>query len=135
RTFQTDTTDVKRIKNVLTNMIMALAFDLRKSGKLTSCITVKIRYTDFNTYTMQKRISYTAQDKELIAYAHELFDKLYQRRQLIRLVGVRFSGLVRGCYQISLFDDTAEDISLLQQLDRIRTRFGSKAIGRAASVF
>jgi DNA polymerase-4 len=116
---------------MLINMIMTLAFDLRKSGKLTSCITIKIRYADFNTYTIQKRISYTAQDKVLIDYAHELFDRLYQRRQLIRLIGVRFSGLVRGCYQISLFDDTAEDINLLQQLDKIRNRFGSKAIGRA----
>ncbi|MBL7830309.1 MAG: DNA polymerase IV [Saprospiraceae bacterium] len=133
RTLQTDTTDVKKIKDMLTNMIMALAFDLRKSGKLTSCITIKIRYADFNTYTIQKRITYTAQDKVLIDFAHELFDRLYQRRQLIRLIGVRFSGLVRGCYQISLFDDTAEDIKLLQQLDKIRTRFGNKAIGRAVS--
>lgn len=131
RTLQTDTTDVKKLKDMFVNMIMTLAFDLRKSGKLTSCITIKIRYADFNTYTIQKRISYTAQDKVLIDYAQELFDKLYQRRQLIRLIGVRFSGLVRGCYQISLFDDTAEDISLLQQLDKIRNRFGSKAIGRA----
>lgn len=131
RTLQTDTTDVRKLKDMFVNMIMTLAFDLRKSGKLTSCITIKIRYADFNTYTIQKRISYTAQDKVLIDYAQELFDKLYQRRQLIRLIGVRFSGLVRGCYQISLFDDTAEDISLLQQLDKIRNRFGSKAIGRA----
>lgn len=133
RTFQSDTTDVKKLKDTLTNMIMSLAFDLRKSGKLASCITIKIRYADFNTYTIQKRISYTAQDKVLIDFAHELFDRLYQRRQLIRLIGVRFSGLVRGCYQISLFDDTAEDINLLQQLDKIRTRFGSKAIGRAVA--
>lgn len=134
RTFAIDTTDVNKLKDVLVNMVSNLTFDLRKSGKLTSCITIKIRYADFNTYTMQKRISYTAQDKELIKYAHELFDKLNQRRQLIRLIGVRYSGLVRGCYQVSLFDDTIEEINLLNQLDHIRNRFGSKLISRACLV-
>ncbi|HMG14468.1 MAG TPA: DNA polymerase IV, partial [Saprospiraceae bacterium] len=131
RTFSVDTTDVRKMQDILLGMVTTLAFDLRKSGKLTSCITIKIRYADFNTYTIQKRISYTAQDKELIKYAQELFVKLNERRQLIRLIGVRFSSLVRGCYQINLFDDTVEDISLLQQLDRIRNRFGSKIISRA----
>jgi DNA polymerase-4 len=64
----------------------------------------------------------------------ELFDSLYERRQLIRLVGVKFSGLVYGNYQISLFDDTIEEIRLLQQLDHIRRRFGKDSIGRAVNM-
>jgi DNA polymerase-4 len=59
---------------------------------------------------------------------------LYERRQLIRLIGVKLSGLVHGNYQIKLFDDTVEDIQLLQQMDRIRRRFGIDAIMRACAI-
>ncbi len=128
RTFQIDTIDVVGLKNYLTKMITKLGFELRQKGKLTSVITVKIRYTDFNTYTKQKRIPYTANDKVLIRYAHELFDKLYERRQLLRLVGVKLGGLTSGHYQVNIFDDTHKDISLLTAMDKIRKRFGVDAI-------
>jgi DNA polymerase-4 len=134
RTFQTDTIDVQLLRDKLTDMVSRLAFELRESQKLTSCITVKIRYSDFNTYTRQKRIPYTASDKALLHYAHELFDKLYQRRQLVRLVGIRFSGLVHGSQQIQLFEDTQEETRLLQELDQLRKRFGAKAVLRGSSL-
>ena len=121
------------IRNLIIDMCDKLSFQLRSSQKLTSCITVKIRYADFNTFTRQKRISYTSNDNKLSAYGLELFDKLYERRQLIRLVGVKFSGLVHGNYQISLFDDQVEHIRLMQQMDHIRKRFGQDAIGRASA--
>lgn len=134
RTFQVDTIDVQLLRDKLTEMIMKLAFELRRSQKLTSCITVKIRYSDFNTYTQQKRIPYTANDKTLIHYAHQLFERLYQRRQLLRLIGVKFSGLVHGNYQVKLFEDTEEEVHLLQAMDKIRKRFGGNAIMRASSL-
>ena len=112
-------------------MVDELAFELRKSRKLTSCITIKIRYADFNTYTKQKRIAYTASDNILLSHATEIFNRLYERRQLIRLVGVKFSGLVNGNYQISLFDDDINSIRLLQEKDWIRKRFGADKIKRA----
>jgi DNA polymerase-4 len=49
----------------------------------------------------------------------ELFDKLYQRRMRLRLIGIRFSGLVRGTYQINMFEDT-EKMSLYQAMDRMK---------------
>lgn len=61
----------------------------------------------------------------------ELFQKLYQRRMLIRLIGVSFSGLVHGHYQINLFEDTERDISLYQALDHINGKYGSKTVCRA----
>ena len=132
RTFSEDTLDLKMIRNMLIDMCDKLSFELRSSNRLTSCITVKIRYADFNTFTKQCKISYTAQDNTLSKYAIQLFDKVYERRQLIRLIGVKFSGLVHGKYQISLFDDSIERIHLMQQMDRIRNRFGQDAIGRAS---
>lgn len=132
RTFQLDTIDLKVLKGQLTKMTMQLAFDMRKQKKLTACITVKIRYTDFNTYTLQKRIPHTANDRILIQHALQLFEKLYQRRQLIRLVGVKFSNLVHGYYQVNLFEDTHEEVNLLTAMDKIRKRFGGKAVTLAS---
>jgi DNA polymerase-4 len=132
RTFTEDTLDINFIRNMLLKMVDELCYDLRESGKLCSCVTVKIRYADFNTYTKQKHINYTANENVLSKYVSELFDSLYERRQLIRLAGVKYSGLVQGNYQISLFDDTAKDISLMQEKDWIRQRFGSDKIMRAS---
>lgn len=132
RTFSEDTLNLNFMRNMLLKMVDELSFELRKVEKLCSCITVKIRYADFNTYTRQKHINYTANENILSQYVCELFDSLYERRQLIRLIGVKYSGLVQGNYQISLFDDTATDISLMQEKDWIRERFGTDKIMRAS---
>lgn len=132
RTFSEDTLNLNFMRNMLLKMVDELSFELRKAEKLCSCVTVKIRYADFNTYTRQKHINYTANENILSQYVCELFDSLYERRQLIRLIGVKYSGLVQGNYQISLFDDTATDISLMQEKDWIRERFGTDKIMRAS---
>ena len=134
RTFSEDTLHIQYIRNVITKMSDELAFELRNKKRLTSIITVKIRYADFNTYTKQAKVSYTANDNTLNNYALELFDKLYERRQLIRLVGLKFSGLVSGSYQIDMFEDTMSQMSLLREKDWIRHRFGSDKIQRASCI-
>ena len=133
-TFEQDTIDVAHLNAVLVSMTEKLAFQLRSEQKLTSCITVKIRYSDFNTYTMQARIGYNSLDHVLIGKVKELFNKLYQKRMLIRLIGVRFSHLVHGNYQFDIFDDTAEQINLYQAMDKMRRRFGREIIRRAAGM-
>lgn len=134
QTFERDTIDVKALKELLAGMTEKLAYDLRNQEKLTACITVKIRYSDFNTYTQQMRIPYTSLDHVLIEKVQEIFDKLYQKRMLIRLVGVKFSHLVQGSYQYNLFDDTSEQLQLLQAMDNIRKRFGKDAVSRAVGM-
>jgi DNA polymerase-4 len=135
RTFQKDTTDVVFLRLLIISMVEKLAFQLRKKQKLTGCITIKIRYSNFDTNTQQKHIPYTSFDHVLMKVATELFEKLYNRRMLIRLVGVRLSDLVYGVQQLNLFEDTPEMISLYQAMDKVRLRFGSQAIKRASSLF
>ena len=134
RTFDKDTIDVKALKEMLVSMTEKLAFQLRDEQKLTSCITVKIRYSDFNTYTIQAAVPYTSLDHILIAKAKELFDKLYQKRMLIRLIGVRLSHLVRGSYQYNLFEESEQLLSLYQTMDKLRQRYGKDAIKRAVGM-
>src|SRR5690606_15523932 len=101
RTFDKDTIDTIRLKGILTAMAENLAFQLRRAPKLTSCVTVKVRYSDFNTHTLQRKIPYSSADHVLIPLVLELFEKLYNRRLLVRLIGVRFSHLVGGGHQIN----------------------------------
>lgn len=134
RTFDRDTIDVVRLRGILTAMTENLAFQLRRGGKLTACVSVKIRYSDFNTYSRQLHIPYTSADHKLIPQVLDLFERLYDRRLLVRLIGVRFTDLVPGHYQINLFEDTEEALRLYAALDRIRERFGDKSVIRASGM-
>ncbi|MEY4626645.1 MAG: polymerase, partial [Bacteroidota bacterium] len=131
RTFEKDTIDVVKLRNIISAMAENLAYQLRKGDKLCACITVKVRYSDFNTHTLQAKIPYTSADHILIAKSLELFDKLYNRRLLIRLIGVRLSDLVSGGFQMNLFEDSEEMANLYQAMDRLRNRYGNDAVKRA----
>ncbi len=134
RTFERDSIDMKMIHGMLTAMAESLAFQLRMGDKLTSCITVKIRYADMNTHSRQQRVPYTACDHQILPITHELFNKLYDRRQRIRLIGVRFSHLVGGGHQMDVFTDTEEAMGLYQAMDKIRKRFGDRTVMRASGM-
>lgn len=131
RTFDVDTIDIIWLKSVLVGLTERLAYQLRSEQKLTACVTVKIRYSDFSTHSMQAAIPYTSLDHLLITKVKELFDKLFQKRMMIRLVGVRFSHLVQGSHQFSLFDETEQQVHLYEAMDKIRQRYGNNAIARA----
>jgi len=111
-----------------------VAFQLRNQRRLCGCLTVKLRYANFDTVTRQTMIPYTANDHVLLSKAKELFVKLYDRRMLVRLLGVRVSHMVGGFQQISLFDDTEENVRLYQAMDKIRKRYGEPAVQRAVSL-
>lgn len=133
-TFQTDTIDTHFLHSQLVRMTEEIAFQLRQQNKLTGCVTVKVRYSNFETFTKQITIPYTNADHVLLQTAKELFNKLYERRLLIRLLGIRFTHLIPGNYQISLFEDTQEMINLYQAIDSVKKRFGEKTLIRAVGV-
>ncbi len=133
-TFQQDTTDLKFLHTELVRMTEKISFQLRSQNKLTGCVSIKIRYTDFDTHLIQKTIAYSNQDHVLIKTVKELFEKLNQRRILIRLIGVRFTNLIPGNYQINLFDDTQEVIGLYKAIDSIKKQYGEKFIMKAGGI-
>lgn len=133
-TYEQDTIDMAVLKKTIIKMIDQLAFDLRSEGRLTSCITLKIRYSNFETFTKQVRIPLTSSDKILTQKVLELFEKLYSRRMLIRLIGIKLSELVSGSYQTDLFNDAITDLNLMTAMDKIRNRFGNLSVMRAASL-
>ncbi|MFD1293801.1 DNA polymerase IV [Lutibacter holmesii] len=134
RTFDKDTTDITKLKSILVAMTENLIYQLRRGDKLTACITFKIRYSDFQTYTKQKRIPYSASDHAILPVVMELYKSLYQRRLLVRLIGVKFSHLVNGGHQINLFEDNDKILNLYQAMDKMRERYGDRAVIRASGM-
>lgn len=134
RTFNKDTIDVTKLRTTIFAMAENLAFQLRRGNKIAGVISVKIRYSDFNTYSKQMKIPYSSADHVIIPRVLELFDRLYQRRLLVRLVGIKLNDIVSGHHQINLFDDTEEMLSLYSAMDHIRGRYGEGSIMRASSM-
>jgi DNA polymerase-4 len=133
-TFQQDTIDIDFLHSELARMTEQIAFQLRSENKLTGCVTVKLRYSNFDTVTKQKTIAFTAADHKLQKVVKELFNKLFERRMLVRLVGVRFSHLVPGNDQINMFEDTQHMIQLYQAVDSIKKQFGEDMLMRGSSL-
>ena len=134
RTYETDTIDVKSLEATLVAMAENLCYQLRMGDKLTGCIAVKLRYSDFSTYNKQLNIPYTAADHIIVPRIKELFKLLYNRRVLVRLIGVKFSNLVQGHYQINLFDQNEKILDLYASMDKIKNKYGSDSLMRASTI-
>lgn len=134
RTFDKDTIDMVKLRSLMAAMAENLTFQLRRGQKVSACITVKIRYSDFQTKTLQRRIPYTASDHDIIPVVMELFEKLYNRRLLVRLIGIRLSELVNGHHQIRLFQTDERMSGLYKAMDKIRDKYGERSIVRAVGM-
>jgi len=132
-TFHENISDIDQLYRELIRLTEKNAYDLRNDEKLTGCITVKIRYPDFETTSRQEIIDYTSLDDQLIAKAKDLFNKLYRKGQPVRLLGIRFSQLIPFTMQMSLFNNNEEKLNLYKAVDNIKDRFGNKAIAKAAA--
>lgn len=133
-TFSEDTIDIEFMVKQLVNMTEKISFDLRVANKLTGCITVKIKYSDFQTVSRQCSVDYTATDDALIPTVKSLFKHLYSRRMRVRLVGVRFSHLVPGNYQIKLYSDTPRKVELYRLIDSVKKQYGEQYLKRASGL-
>jgi len=133
-TFDKDYNDIEFLYSELVRLTEKTAYSLRDDDKLTGCLTVKIRYSDFETTSRQETIDYTSLDDLLIAKAKDLFNKSWQKGRQVRLLGVRFSQLIPFTMQMSLFDSKEEKLNLYKAVDDIKDRFGSNAVTKAATL-
>ena len=132
-TFDKDYTDVEFLHSELVRLTETTAYSLRQDELLTGCITVKIRYSDFETTSRQETVDYTALDDLLIAKVKDLFNKSYQKGRPVRLLGVRFSQFIPFTMQMSLFDNNVEKLQLFKTVDDIKNKYGSKAVIKAVT--
>lgn len=132
-TFHEDGNDINFLHKELVRLCEETAYDLREEKKLTGCVTVKIRYSDFETVSRQEVIDYTALDDVLMAKVKSLFNKLYRKGNKVRLLGVRFSHLIPFTVQMNLFDQSIEKLQLYKTIDKIKSQFGHDVISKGTT--
>jgi len=133
-TYSRDSADMVFLRHEIIRMVDELGFELRNMGQTCGCITVKIRYADFDTQTKQASLPYTASDRVLRKMAIDLFTRLYSRRLMIRLIGIKLSKLANGGTQLMLFDESSSMAPLYAAMDKIRKRHGIQSVSYAALV-
>lgn len=133
-TFEANTNDTVFLMAELVRMIDKISYELRKEEKLAGCISVKMRYADFTTFSKQTTIDYTLRDDEMIPVAKDLFNKLYDINKPVRLLGVRLSELTNHPVQTSLFDDAQKKNNLYKAIDDVKDKFGKTALKKARTV-
>lgn len=132
-TFDEDKTDIPFLKSELVRLSEKIAYELRKESKVAGCISVKIRYYDFETTSRQTTVPYTCADDEIIRVVKDLFTKLYRKGTPVRLLGVRLSELTNEAIQTNLFDDAQKKSGLYKAIDNVKDRFGKNLLNRASS--
>ncbi|ULQ58387.1 DNA polymerase IV [Flavihumibacter rivuli] len=133
-TFEQDSTDLAFLNTQLVRMTEKVAYELRQENKMAGCITVKIRYSDFETTSRQVSIPYSYYDDELIPHARQLFEKLYKKGQPVRLLGVRLSELTDEAMQTNLFQDVNRKADLYKAIDAVKNKFGRGSINKAGGM-
>ena len=128
RTFDIDTMDIDFLQSALFVLTEKLSYDLRKLNRLTSCITVKVRYDDFSTTSRQHTVDYSLSSKYLIEMSAALFKSLYDTSRPVRLIGVRFSQLIHSNTQFQLFDDKEEENNLYKAIDTVKNKYGTNKL-------
>ncbi|MHC4824690.1 MAG: DinB/UmuC family translesion DNA polymerase, partial [Planctomycetota bacterium] len=104
--------------------------DLRKEGLLARTMSIKVRHADFTTETRDATLARPSDhDLEWWELARTLLERSLQRRTLVRLLGVRFTGLQRGFWQGGLFEEErVVQRGRLAVLDRMRAKYGEEAV-------
>lgn len=133
-TFGEDIRDIKAMEQLLISITEQLAWQLRKEEKLASCLTVKIRYSNFQTFTHQVSLPPTQSDHVLFPLVKKIFAEKLQHERAVRLLGVRLSRFSQGIPQTALFDNSEKTLPLYRALDQLNTRYGSKTICHAATM-
>ena len=131
-TFEENISDVDKLMNEIVRMTEKIAFELRKDQKVTGCITVKIRYPNFDTTSRQTSIPSSSADDEIIPVAKDLFHKLYNTKEPVRLLGVRLSDLTNDAVQTNLFQNVERKNVLYKAIDDVKNRFGTSSVTRAS---
>lgn len=131
-TFAKDIMDKEQLKKTIFCLSERVGQRLRKANMVGGTIRLKIRWPDFTTLSRQVTLdTRTDQDNIIFDTAFSLFEKVWQKGQPVRLIGVGISGLGPPLRQMSFWDNTGEkDRRLQEAVDAVRERFGKEAIQR-----
>lgn len=136
-TFERDLLDWDQITRILIYLTERAAYALREKQMEARCVTLKVRYSDFNTHTFSETLlEPTCVDSEIIGVLEGLIPKAKERRARVRLIGVSLSSLVYNQHQLYLFGRKHYEKweRALESVDHIRDRHGFELVRVARSI-
>lgn len=116
---------------VLSGLCERVCARARRRGVLAGQVTLKLRYTDFQTITHGRTITPTSADFEVHRVVLELYREARTRALPIRLLGIVFAKLRLDSVQLALFDD---DDRRGVAVDRVRDKYGYDAVHLASTL-
>ncbi|MBM3157119.1 MAG: DNA polymerase IV [Chloroflexi bacterium] len=129
-TFSADTSDRGFLKAMLHYLGERVGAELRAGGRQAKCITLKLRYTDFQTITRSHTLREAVDtDRAIFEVGCRLLERALEQRAVpVRLIGIGVSHLAEG-RQLNMFDTWAEALERLNlAIDKIRDKYGFNAI-------
>ncbi len=126
-TFATDLLDWRRIEGILAYLTERTMHALRAKRMEARCVTLKVRYKDFSTYTFAKTLPVpTCVDRDVSEALEKLLPNAKERPAPVRLIGISLSQLNYDQHQLQLFDLTNADKweRVLHSMDQVRDRHG-----------
>ncbi len=135
-TFPTNITEKEVLIKELLKISQMVGYTARKEGYKGRTITLKIRFHNFTTFNKSKSLENPIHlDDIIFKTVIELLDKVRLKKGGVRLLGIRLSNLTPGNKrkQLKFLRDKEDKLEKLSQsLDKIREKFGSKAVTRAS---
>ncbi len=131
-TFHTDISDTRTLHVELRRLADRVGARLRTQQYEAATISIKVRFSDFTTLSRSRTLPEpTSVGQRIGDAAIELFDSI-DRRQAVRLVGVRGEKLKPAAMAATLWDDDAEWRRVEGALDGAAARFGRGAVTRGS---
>ena len=136
-TFSEDTTDLAQIESTLARLCEMVGRRLREHRLHARTIQLKLRYSDFSTFTRAHSIGCaTDLDTELFEEIRELFRRNWKTEAAVRLLGVHVSSWSEGDEQLNLIGEEKHQkwSQALAAADRLRDKFGESAVSLDAGL-
>jgi DNA polymerase-4 len=136
-TFDVDIDESVELERTLSYLSQLVARRLRDHRLFARTVGLKLRYASFRTLTRDVTLDEpTHLDSVIFDQALRLFEKTWNRKQKIRLLGVKASHLEHGTFQRGLLEAPQQDKleRVMQTTDKLRERFGFDAVQFARSL-
>jgi DNA polymerase IV len=103
-TFSVDIKEFEAVERIIKRMLDSLTNKLRVEGRRARTLTIKIRYPDFSDASHgQSLAAATDLESEFYPLVKPLLKEVWQKKQALRLVSVRISGVDLGESQLEMF--------------------------------
>jgi DNA polymerase-4 len=129
RTFNQDVEDHTQLHDTLLELAISVARTARRENLAGTVVTLKIRYTGFETFTRQTTLSAPTDDERvLLTTAWPLFTQGDLPDKPVRLIGIGLSGWTKlQAMQTDLFaqpERQVADKKILEAIDTVTKKFG-----------